>query len=194
MRAYSTGLVSNATDSVGYVARRLNNSRRRHDAPPRLSLFFLMLRRPPRSTLFPYTTLFRSETARSTDRHGAGRCRFGPASPAPLPAELSGLPFSPSDHLQCHDIQMGFGQQLFQPAVLQFEILEPFGIRHGHATELGAPSVERGITEAMPPAQLLHRHTGLRLLQKVENLFFRKTLFHCRLLLGKRTLLSSAWY
>src|SRR5438874_5610213 len=26
----------------------------------RSSLFFLMLRRPPRSTLFPYTTLFRS--------------------------------------------------------------------------------------------------------------------------------------
>src|SRR5438034_6901704 len=25
--------------------------------------FFLMLRRPPRSTLFPYTTLFRSEVA-----------------------------------------------------------------------------------------------------------------------------------
>src|SRR5438132_14329579 len=25
-----------------------------------ISLFFLMLRRPPRSTLFPYTTLFRS--------------------------------------------------------------------------------------------------------------------------------------
>src|SRR2546430_10280258 len=26
--------------------------------------FFLMIRRPPRSTLFPYTTLFRSEYAR----------------------------------------------------------------------------------------------------------------------------------
>src|ERR1019366_10020429 len=26
-------------------------------------LFFLMIRRPPRSTLFPYTTLFRSPTA-----------------------------------------------------------------------------------------------------------------------------------
>src|SRR3712207_7428762 len=25
--------------------------------------FFLMIRRPPRSTLFPYTTLFRSETS-----------------------------------------------------------------------------------------------------------------------------------
>src|SRR2546427_12350128 len=28
-----------------------------------LSLFFLMIRRPPRSTLFPYTTLFRSRAA-----------------------------------------------------------------------------------------------------------------------------------
>src|SRR3712207_8742666 len=27
------------------------------------TLFFLMIRRPPRSTLFPYTTLFRSELA-----------------------------------------------------------------------------------------------------------------------------------
>src|SRR3712207_7761134 len=27
-----------------------------------VSLFFLMIRRPPRSTLFPYTTLFRSRT------------------------------------------------------------------------------------------------------------------------------------
>src|SRR5258708_13816261 len=27
---------------------------------PLLSFFFLMIRRPPRSTLFPYTTLFRS--------------------------------------------------------------------------------------------------------------------------------------
>src|SRR2546427_3180378 len=29
-----------------------------------LRFFFLMIRRPPRSTLFPYTTLFRSTTAR----------------------------------------------------------------------------------------------------------------------------------
>src|SRR5436309_4973843 len=28
--------------------------------------FFLMIRRPPRSTLFPYTTLFRSEAAAAT--------------------------------------------------------------------------------------------------------------------------------
>src|SRR5258705_6130112 len=30
--------------------------------------FFLMIRRPPRSTLFPYTTLFRSEGAPSGSR------------------------------------------------------------------------------------------------------------------------------
>src|SRR5215813_14544115 len=30
--------------------------------------FFLMIRRPPRSTLFPYTTLFRSEGGRGVPR------------------------------------------------------------------------------------------------------------------------------
>src|SRR5258708_3775975 len=34
--------------------------------------FFLMIRRPPRSTLFPYTTLFRSLS------HGGRGCRVGP--------------------------------------------------------------------------------------------------------------------
>src|SRR3712207_7014735 len=37
------------------MIRRLSQSRA-HDA----YIFFLMIRRPPRSTLFPYTTLFRS--------------------------------------------------------------------------------------------------------------------------------------
>src|SRR5690349_22351120 len=35
-----------------------------------LSFFFLMLRRPPRSTLFPYTTLFRSQIAGFLGRAG----------------------------------------------------------------------------------------------------------------------------
>src|ERR1039458_10609959 len=39
-------------------------------------LFFLMIRRPPRSTLFPYTTLFRSVRT-------AGGCRFG-RGPCPV--------------------------------------------------------------------------------------------------------------
>src|SRR5688572_30869310 len=33
--------------------------------------FFLMIRRPPRSTLFPYTTLFRSRERDRRDRPGA---------------------------------------------------------------------------------------------------------------------------
>src|SRR3712207_7663754 len=42
--------------------------------------FFLMIRRPPRSTLFPYTTLFRSilEAVRGRDRCAAGGDRLGP--------------------------------------------------------------------------------------------------------------------
>src|SRR5258707_15878085 len=36
--------------------------------------FFLMIRRPPRSTLFPYTTLFRSiERDHGRERRGMGR-------------------------------------------------------------------------------------------------------------------------
>src|SRR2546422_6082562 len=37
------------------------------------SLFFLMIRRPPRSTLFPYTTLFRSPRGRSCGRRSLAR-------------------------------------------------------------------------------------------------------------------------
>src|SRR2546422_8359952 len=35
--------------------------------------FFLMIRRPPRSTLFPYTTLFRSDREEADPRAGGGR-------------------------------------------------------------------------------------------------------------------------
>src|SRR6266508_5906726 len=35
--------------------------------------FFLMIRRPPRSTLFPYTTLFRSPQHADPDRREHGR-------------------------------------------------------------------------------------------------------------------------
>src|SRR5699024_12822652 len=39
---------------------------------PLLTLFFLMIRRPPRSTLFPYTTLFRSQ---DPSAHQEGQAR-----------------------------------------------------------------------------------------------------------------------
>src|SRR5256885_10618402 len=51
--------------------------------------FFLMIRRPPRSTLFPYTTLFRSLAARQDPgRPGAERA----AQPDPGGAAATGFP------------------------------------------------------------------------------------------------------
>src|SRR2546422_5338317 len=45
--------------------------------------FFLMIRRPPRSTLFPYTTLFRSHRAHGRQRQGyAIRQFFAPQKSA----------------------------------------------------------------------------------------------------------------
>src|SRR5229473_7386488 len=40
-----------------------------------VAFFFLMIRRPPRSTLFPYTTLFRSRARTRTPRRGPRRTR-----------------------------------------------------------------------------------------------------------------------
>src|SRR2546428_7117876 len=49
--------------------------------------FFLMIRRPPRSTLFPYTTLFRSSCEDQASSHrsllGKDTRRGLPGSPAP---------------------------------------------------------------------------------------------------------------
>src|SRR5688572_31754459 len=49
--------------------------------------FFLMIRRPPRSTLFPYTTLFRSS------RRTGSRARTGRAGRSPLRSSRAGCPF-----------------------------------------------------------------------------------------------------
>src|SRR2546422_7041583 len=55
--------------------------------------FFLMIRRPPRSTLFPYTTLFRSRAAGRRRRGVRGRQSGAPARREPgEPAEPSEQP------------------------------------------------------------------------------------------------------
>src|SRR5258708_24342888 len=45
---------------------------------PNLLFFFLMIRRPPRSTLFPYTTLFRSQGGSGCREARCRLCRFLP--------------------------------------------------------------------------------------------------------------------
>src|SRR3712207_7136953 len=67
---------------------------------PYMSIFFLMIRRPPRSTLFPYTTLFRSAGAPAEGGGrpgGAGgrrptRRTSAPARPRPRPRGAASTP------------------------------------------------------------------------------------------------------
>src|SRR5438132_9847436 len=60
-----------------------------------MPLFLFIIRRPPSSTLFPYTTLFRSRVPRSP----APASRPAPAPRtrrAPAPPSRAGAPFRPS--------------------------------------------------------------------------------------------------
>src|SRR5256886_1753733 len=59
-------------------------------SPPSPSslFFFLMIRRPPRSTLFPYTTLFRSHVERAVKRH-LQRTRRGDQLARPVRVDLA---------------------------------------------------------------------------------------------------------
>src|SRR5260370_32393158 len=59
-----------------------------------LYLFFLMIRRPPRSTLFPYTTLFRSLLRRAVDASDAERRRIAADLHDGVVQELAGASFA----------------------------------------------------------------------------------------------------
>src|SRR2546426_10332551 len=65
-----------------------------------LSFFFLMIRRPPRSTLFPYTTLFRSlsylaATFLSTSHAGVGGPNLAPPGDGPIAECVARAPGGP---------------------------------------------------------------------------------------------------
>src|SRR5437899_10223395 len=49
---------------------------RRTYRPPLVTFFFLLIRRPPRSTLFPYTTLFRSVAGHAGNGNGRPGIKF----------------------------------------------------------------------------------------------------------------------
>src|SRR5574343_1250647 len=66
--------------------------------------FFLMIRRPPRSTLFPYTTLFRS-ICTGEDLDVTSDCPNCPISLNPQPHKVSSLLIRSEEHtseLQSH--------------------------------------------------------------------------------------------
>src|SRR2546422_2016254 len=56
-----------------------------------LLFFFLMIRRPPRSTLFPYTTLFRSPAPQLPGGHAPGRGHRVPAGAHEAHQEQQGV-------------------------------------------------------------------------------------------------------
>src|SRR5215216_7788724 len=63
----------------------------------RFSFFFLMIRRPPRSTLFPYTTLFRSRAQRRPGLHD----RAAHGEPLRARSEEHTSELQSPDHLVC---------------------------------------------------------------------------------------------
>src|SRR5258708_26381260 len=67
-----------------------------------LAIFFLMIRRPPRSTLFPYTTLFRSCSRSGKSRAGLVRSPTGPRSFM----EFSRIPLGTRSHACCSGVDV----------------------------------------------------------------------------------------
>src|SRR6266478_7488524 len=72
-RMYSPSFIAKHQSSTGlsFMVRPKNGSSASQAISklvPSLRFFFLMIRRPPRSTLFPYTTLFRSRPGSAVHR------------------------------------------------------------------------------------------------------------------------------
>src|SRR5260370_3268096 len=75
-----------------------------------MRFFFLMIRRPPRSTLFPYTTLFRSPRPELQDRADlVGAARIGAPE---LARGIEGvLERRAVDHEEAEELLLGFGER-----------------------------------------------------------------------------------
>src|SRR5688572_31302363 len=76
-----------------------------------------MIRRPPRSTLFPYTTLFRSWHVERGERHG--RTVRGPAHHGDAPHQLAAVHHSPAraDHGRSEETRLNSSHSQISYAV-----------------------------------------------------------------------------
>src|SRR2546430_12332906 len=108
----------------------------------RVFFFFLMIRRPPRSTLFPYTTLFRSGTpacwprARPPAQSPAPRSR--PGGPC---ARRSGPRPQGRDRSEEHTSELQSQSNLVCRLLLEKkkELVEPMAVPYLHVGMHGAP-------------------------------------------------------
>src|SRR5438552_11370792 len=94
-------------------------------------LFFLLLRPPPRSTLFPYTTLFRSHgLARGGAARAhvaAGRLAPGPNTPEPERSEEHTSELQSPDHLVCR-LLLEKKKKIIMPAKAETSYTHPVGL------------------------------------------------------------------
>src|SRR3989454_4767689 len=123
-----------------------------------MSFFFLMIRRPPRSTLFPYTTLFRSHAAA---QDAPRQCRplspgFGGVRPGEADARRS-------VHLS-RDAVGADAEQRIEGAVVGWRAAELRRLEAGAVGELQpvapAPRVAQGQRLVPPRPRLVKRREG----------------------------------
>src|SRR3712207_8113106 len=90
--------------------------------------FFLMIRRPPRSALFPYTALFRSASAAGSDaRRGAGAPRRAPLGGAASAARDGGEGNGGAGRSEEHTSELQSRQYLVCRLLLEKKISSPLG-------------------------------------------------------------------
>src|SRR2546429_860303 len=161
--------------------------------------FFLMIRRPPRSTLFPYTTLFRSHpipfrSGRSLDRlsqgpeaHHGKRCPLRRPQVRPQRRKSRGLLPHAHGTQVCRSAfsslarESRHGRQLAGVLCFEFPISCLRADAHGHFVHPGAPSRQASAAQPFGCA-------GVNEVRSEEHTSELQSRLHlvCRLLLEKK--------
>src|SRR5258707_5276829 len=107
-----------------------------------ICFFFLMIRRPPRSTLFPYTTLFRSPQGATCSpgcRNGAfGECR-------PAFALMPRQRWSTQARSEEHTSELQSRQYLVCRLLLEKKKMKPYINLNIHFTNLSCPQRQQNL-------------------------------------------------
>src|SRR3712207_3565951 len=110
-----------------------------------LYFFFLMIRRPPRSTLFPYTTLFRSMRAAVT----GGTCRVAGTI---LPnVEICGKTGTAQNRGHDHSVFMGFAP-MDKPKIAVAVYVENGGFGAVYGVPIGTLIMEQYLNGTLSPS------------------------------------------
>src|SRR3712207_1597268 len=110
-----------------------------------------MIRRPPRSTLFPYTTLFRSNPETTTNGYGSMSLRHGMALSSNTIAYKTGELLGPT-YDDAIDVMMDYLRNFGITSILDFKEENKAGMqrsdRHFNSLVLG------GLTKGISPLQM----------------------------------------